>query len=166
MKIWLTAAAASIVMMTGLAVPASAEETQAYTYDALQRLIAVRYSGTINAGQAHSICYDPAGNRSRYRSSSTGVVATCAVAGAATSGGAGTGEFDLLPAEDDPGGGPPAEDSYPPSEDPPVEESLPDVPPVEASGPQGDGPELPPDPPPGGDEPPADPPPEEEGPGR
>ena len=163
---WLTATAASMMVMTGLAAPALADETQTYTYDALQRLISVKYSGTINAGQAHSICYDPAGNRSRYRSSSTGVVATCAVAGAATSGGDGLLEPEFLSVEGSSSEDIPAEDVYPPSEAPAGEAPLPDVPPVEASGPQGGGAQLPPDPPSGFDNPPVDPSPDGEGSGR
>lgn len=57
---------------------ASASEIQEYTYDALGRLVAVEYSGSVNSGQAHSICYDPAGNRTVYKSSSTGGLAGCA----------------------------------------------------------------------------------------
>jgi hypothetical protein len=37
----------------------------------------VRHAGTVNNGQAHSICYDPAGNRTVYKSNSAGAVATC-----------------------------------------------------------------------------------------
>lgn len=54
-----------------------AKETIEYTYDPLGRLVVVKHSGVINAGQAHSICYDAAGNRTIYKSSSTGVVASC-----------------------------------------------------------------------------------------
>ena len=54
-----------------------ASETQTYTYDALGRLVAVQYSGTVNTGQAHSLCYDAAGNRTQYKSSSSGSLATC-----------------------------------------------------------------------------------------
>ena len=168
MKIWPAAGAASILLTAGFAVPVSADETQTYSYDALQRLISVQYSGTINDNQAHSICYDPAGNRSRYRSSPTGVVSICAVPGAATSGGDGLLDLEFLSAEESSGEGPPAEDAYPPSEDVPAGESLPDIPPVAEDGPVGVNPvdgALPPDPPPGGDEPPAEPP-EGEGPGQ
>lgn len=64
-----------------------ADETQAYTYDVLGRLIAVQYSGTINAGQAHSICYDAAGNRTTYKSDSAGALASCAGGGGGGGGG-------------------------------------------------------------------------------
>jgi hypothetical protein len=60
-----------------LAAPGTAGETQTYTYDELGRLIAVQYSGTVNNGQAHSLCYDPAGNRTKYKSDASGVIATC-----------------------------------------------------------------------------------------
>jgi hypothetical protein len=68
---WLSAASA---LLPGVAF---AGETQVYTYDALGRLTAVQYSGTVNNGQAHSLCYDPAGNRTKYRSSASGVIAAC-----------------------------------------------------------------------------------------
>ena len=57
--------------------PALASETQVYTYDVHGHLVAVQYSGTVNNGQAHSICYDPADNRVRYKSDSAGSVAPC-----------------------------------------------------------------------------------------
>ncbi len=56
---------------------AQAGETQTYTYDELGRLTAVQYSGTVNNGQAHSLCYDPAGNRTKYKSDAAGVIANC-----------------------------------------------------------------------------------------
>lgn len=55
----------------------SASETITYSYDELGRLTAVKHAGTVNANQAHSLCYDPAGNRMVYKSSSTGAAATC-----------------------------------------------------------------------------------------
>jgi hypothetical protein len=52
--------------------------TRTYAYDALGRLTAVTVSGGQNNGEAHSICYDSAGNRTQYGSTSNGVLAACA----------------------------------------------------------------------------------------
>ena len=57
--------------------PGTASETQTFSYDELGRLKAVQYSGTVSNGQAHSLCYDPAGNRTKYKSDSAGALATC-----------------------------------------------------------------------------------------
>lgn len=77
MNRWLATTALLSATLAGLASPARADETQKYAYDALGRLIAVQYSGSINNGQAHSLCYDPAGNRVQYKSSSLGSLASC-----------------------------------------------------------------------------------------
>src|SRR3546814_5985972 len=61
-----------------LAATSLAGETITYSYDALGRLVAVQSAGTINNNQAHSICYDPSGNRTQYKSSGTGSIAGCA----------------------------------------------------------------------------------------
>src|SRR5687768_12151004 len=44
------------------------KETVRYSYDALGRLVgtATETTSTVNAGLKTQICYDPAGNRSRY----------------------------------------------------------------------------------------------------
>jgi YD repeat-containing protein len=60
-----------------LASAASASETITYNYDALGRLATVKHSGDVNAGQAHSLCYDRAGNREIYKSSAAGTLADC-----------------------------------------------------------------------------------------
>jgi YD repeat-containing protein len=52
---------------------AAALDTQTFSYDALGRLVAVQKSG----GSTNSICYDPAGNRSRYKTDSGGTAAPC-----------------------------------------------------------------------------------------
>jgi hypothetical protein len=54
-----------------------AGETQTYTYDALGRLVATQHTAGAHAGQANSLCYDAAGNRTQYQSSSTGALASC-----------------------------------------------------------------------------------------
>lgn len=65
-----------------LTAPCNASETQVYQYDELGRLVAVVSSGTINNGQTHSICYDPASNRTRYKSDSAGAGVNCGGTGA------------------------------------------------------------------------------------
>lgn len=76
MTIWLRGITLSAAIF--LSTPALSGETQTYTYDALGRLIAITSSGTINNGQKRSICYDPAGNRTEYKSDSTGSGLACA----------------------------------------------------------------------------------------
>src|SRR3546814_11287854 len=61
-----------IVASMSFAATSLAGETITYSYDALGRLVAVQSAGTINNNQAHSICYDPSGNRTQYKSSGTG----------------------------------------------------------------------------------------------
>lgn len=56
---------------------AEAAETQTYNYDDLGRLTGVSYSGTVNNGQKHTMCYDTTDNRTRYRSDPSGAAATC-----------------------------------------------------------------------------------------
>ncbi|TCM12117.1 Calx-beta domain-containing protein [Novosphingobium sp. PhB165] len=59
---------------------ASAQETTTYTYDALNRLVTASKSGGPTDGEAHTIGYDPAGNRTNY--AVTGVVsANLAISG-------------------------------------------------------------------------------------
>src|SRR3546814_14216160 len=67
-----------IVASMSFAATSLAGETITYSYDALGRLVAVQSAGTINNNQAHSICYDPSGNRTQYKSSGTGSIAGCA----------------------------------------------------------------------------------------
>jgi len=74
-------AATGVLAVLLLSSPAAASETQTYTYDELGRLSAVQYSGSVNNGQAHSLCYDPAGNRTKYKSDSAGALATCPTGG-------------------------------------------------------------------------------------
>ena len=69
---------ASLVVLAAASNLARASETQSYAYDELGRLVAVTSSGTINNGQKHSICYDPAGNRTEYKSDSAGSGLACA----------------------------------------------------------------------------------------
>ncbi|GLK45537.1 MULTISPECIES: hypothetical protein [Novosphingobium] len=64
-----------------IAVPAAAAETITYTYDALGRLVKAQSAGTVNSNQTHSSCYDKAGNRIRYVSSSAGTPAACVTQG-------------------------------------------------------------------------------------
>lgn len=51
--------------------------TEAYSYDALGRLISVVTAGGQNNAETHSICYDDAGNRTQYVSDTSGIPASC-----------------------------------------------------------------------------------------
>nr|WP_225425795.1 cadherin-like domain-containing protein [Pelagerythrobacter rhizovicinus] len=70
-------------MLAGTALGLVAESASAqnsidtYTYDALGRLVAVSTSGGSHDNKTRSICYDSAGNRTTYRGTSDGSVATC-----------------------------------------------------------------------------------------
>lgn len=66
-----------LLATAGHAAAAGASETVTYSYDALGRLVAVQHSGTVNNGQAQSLCYDAAGNRRTYQSSAAGNLADC-----------------------------------------------------------------------------------------
>lgn len=52
--------------------PALANETTTYSYDALGRLVGVASSGTVNNGQAVSVSFDAAGNRTNYTMTGAG----------------------------------------------------------------------------------------------
>ena len=52
--------------------------TKAYDYDALGRLIKMATTGGQNSGETNSLCYDPAGNRTQYKSSADGSATACA----------------------------------------------------------------------------------------
>ncbi|MBX7494543.1 hypothetical protein K3172_01590 [Qipengyuania sp. 6B39] len=63
-----------------LAVPLLANaqsSSEAYTYDALGRLIEVKTSGGVNNNETRSLCYDDAGNRTSYVSRSDGAASGC-----------------------------------------------------------------------------------------
>lgn len=61
--------------------------TETYTYDALGRLVEAETAGGQNQGESHSLCYDPAGNRLRYKATSDGSAAPCVDTGSGSSGG-------------------------------------------------------------------------------
>lgn len=60
-----------------------ASETQTYVYDELGRLVSVTHSGTINSSLKTTYCYDPASNRTQYKSDSTGGTIACSTSGTA-----------------------------------------------------------------------------------
>lgn len=62
---------------------ALASETQTYAYDELGRLVSVTHSGTINSTLKTTYCYDPASNRTQYKSDSTGGTIACSTSGTA-----------------------------------------------------------------------------------
>ncbi|MEO9826131.1 MAG: hypothetical protein ABJF50_17155, partial [Paracoccaceae bacterium] len=53
------------------------QSTQAYTYDALGRLVQVEVAGGQNNSDARAICYDDAGNRISYIAASGSTGAGC-----------------------------------------------------------------------------------------
>lgn len=57
--------------------------TETYSYDALGRLVSVVTAGGQNNGEAHTICYDDAGNRTQYVSDTSGIPASCTGGGTA-----------------------------------------------------------------------------------
>lgn len=61
-----------------IAVPALAGEAITYTYDALGRLVVAQSDGTVNDDQTHALCFDPAGNRTKYRADDAGALPSCA----------------------------------------------------------------------------------------
>lgn len=62
------------------AFPATAQEVTTYKYDALGRLIETGKTLNSNPSGEHSLCYDPAGNRTEF-DSSTGSAASCSGGG-------------------------------------------------------------------------------------
>lgn len=71
-----------LCITTGLATVLTAgawaqSSTETYKYDALGRLIEAKTAGGQNSNEAHSICYDPSGNRTRYKTASDGSSANC-----------------------------------------------------------------------------------------
>lgn len=69
--------AAAAVLLLAAPLPSSAAETVTYRYDALGRLISTQSAGSVNNNQAHSLCFDKADNRTRYKSTSNATFATC-----------------------------------------------------------------------------------------
>ena len=69
-----------------IAAPAASQQcTKTSTYDVLGRLVVAKTSGGSNNNETHSICFDAAGNRSKYDSNSTGAIAGCVNAGSGSS---------------------------------------------------------------------------------
>jgi hypothetical protein len=68
---------AGFILCSSLVIPLSAAETIQYSYDELGRLIIAKSTGSVNNNQTHSACFDPAGNRVKYKSNGTGGVASC-----------------------------------------------------------------------------------------
>jgi len=61
----------------GAASAQAQSSTETYSYDALGRLITVGSTGGQNNGETHSICYDPAGNRTEYKATSDTTKSPC-----------------------------------------------------------------------------------------
>lgn len=66
------------LLIIPMASPALAQQVEQHDYDALGRLAATDTDGGINNGENRSQCYDPAGNRTFYRSETDGTAANCA----------------------------------------------------------------------------------------
>lgn len=66
------------LLVIPMANPALAQQVEQHDYDALGRLAATDTDGGINNGENRSQCYDPAGNRTFYRSETDGTAANCA----------------------------------------------------------------------------------------
>lgn len=81
---FLASSAVLVLASSCLFQPLSAGETITYTYDALGRLVVAQRSGTVNNGQIQSLCYDPAGNRTVFKSDSGGAAASCQGGGGGT----------------------------------------------------------------------------------
>lgn len=75
---WLIAPGIGAVALCGMAWDAQATEAITYTYDALGRLVVAQSDGTVNDNETHSLCFDPAGNRTKYRADDAGAVPSCA----------------------------------------------------------------------------------------
>jgi len=70
-------AAVTALLLCGVATTAIAQDQRTYTYDALGRLIEQVSNGAPNNNEVHSICYDAAGNRTQYRTSTDGSSGNC-----------------------------------------------------------------------------------------
>lgn len=70
-------ASTSLAAMTCATMGSAQTSTEVYTYDALGRLVRVVTAGGQNNAETQSICYDPAGNRTEYRSSASNGSSLC-----------------------------------------------------------------------------------------
>lgn len=68
-----------VSLAIALSSPAWSGETQTYVYDELGRLVSVTHSGTVNSNLKATYCHDAAGNRTQYKSDSTGGTVACMV---------------------------------------------------------------------------------------
>lgn len=74
------------VLLCGVSSAALAQDVRNYRYDVHGRLVEQSSEGAPNDDEVHSICYDAAGNRTQYRTSTDGSTANCD-AGTAITGG-------------------------------------------------------------------------------
>lgn len=70
--------AIGVALACAMTTAARPSESITYTYDALGRLVVAQSDGTVNDNQTHSLCFDPAGNRTKYRADDAGALPSCA----------------------------------------------------------------------------------------
>lgn len=74
------------VLSLAIMMPASAQQSsEEYTYDSLGRLVVSKTAGGENNNETHSLCFDAAGNRTNYHSTSDGSLAGCVDTGSGSS---------------------------------------------------------------------------------
>lgn len=61
---------------------AAQQSTEEYKYDSLGRVVEAKTAGGQNNGETHSICYDAAGNRVEYKTTTNGTSSSCMTQGA------------------------------------------------------------------------------------
>lgn len=70
-----------VILVCGIAAPASASETTAYNYDALGRVASVSRSGAVNNGTFESYSYDSAGTQSDVTAGTSASAPAFSIAG-------------------------------------------------------------------------------------
>lgn len=63
----LATASGGVLVFVACSAGAQQQSTETYQYDSLGRVVSATTDGGQNSGEAHSVCYDPVGNRTKYR---------------------------------------------------------------------------------------------------
>ncbi len=79
-----TLGACSVLVLAATGAVIAQSSTKTYEYDALGRLVEARTAGGANNNEAHEICYDAAGNRTRFRATNNGTSIDCLTGSAPT----------------------------------------------------------------------------------